>query len=301
MRLYTYENHDGSSRIGIGFSSRPGQIWDQEIFGLSFSDMNELICGMPLDELLAKADIQKAEPSAALDLENIRVLAPIPHPKQDILCLGINYAEHAVESARFHKDAFMVNQEKAVYFSKRVHEASGPDAVIPLHKEVTDCVDYEVELGIIIGKDCQNVPREGLTAQTASQYIYGYTIVNDVSARDLQVDHKQWYFGKSLDGFAPMGPCIVTADEIAFPPVLNVTSRINGETRQQSCTDCLIHPIDEIISELSQGMTLKAGTIIATGTPAGAGMGFTPPKYLKEGDEVVCEIEGIGILRNIVK
>ena len=143
--------------------------------------------------------------------------------------------------------------------------------------------------------------QKNVTEAEAFDYVFGYTIVNDVSARNLQTGHKQWYFGKGLDGFTPMGPCIVTADEIAFPPVLNVTSRINGETRQQSCTDCLIHPIDEIISELSQGMTLKAGTIIATGTPAGAGMGFTPPKYLKEGDEVVCEIEGIGILRNIVK
>ena len=300
MKLYTYRSTDQTPQIGIGFKEFPNLLWPLEIFGLPYTDMTELIRNIPLEHLLDLITIEKADPQSALKLDTLDLMAPIPHPAQDILCLGINYAEHAVESARFHKDAFIVKQEKAVYFSKRAHTASGPKDMIPLHAVLTDSLDYEVELGVILGKNCKNVKPHEITPATASQYIYGYTVLNDVSARDLQVDHKQWYFGKSLDGFAPMGPCIVTADEIAFPPVLHISSYINGEPRQQSCTDRLIHPIDEIIAELSSGMTLMAGTIIATGTPAGAGMGYTPPKFLKKGDEVICEIEKIGKLCNIV-
>lgn len=159
-----------------------------------------------------------------------------------------------------------------------------------------DSLDYEVELGVVIGKDCKNV-----SVSEAPGYIFGYTIVNDVSARNLQTAHNQWYFGKSLDGFTPMGPCIVTADEIAYPPALAISSTVNDEQRQNSNTDHLLHSVAEIIAELSQGMTLKAGTIIATGTPAGVGMGFTPPKFLKKGDVVTGEIESIGKLTNTVE
>jgi 2-keto-4-pentenoate hydratase/2-oxohepta-3-ene-1,7-dioic acid hydratase in catechol pathway len=159
-----------------------------------------------------------------------------------------------------------------------------------------DSLDYECELGVIIGKDAKNVKTED-----AAEYIFGYTIVNDVSARNLQTRHKQWYFGKSLDGFTPIGPCIVTADEIPFPPKLKITATVNGELRQDSATDLLITGIPEIIAELSSGMTLLPGTIIATGTPSGVGMGFDPPKFLKSGDVVECAVEGIGTLRNIVR
>ena len=132
-------------------------------------------------------------------------------------------------------------------------------------------------------------------------YVFGYTIINDVSARDQQTNHKQWYFGKSLDGFTPMGPCIVTADEIDFPPALMLKSTVNGELRQSAVTSDMVFDVGHIVSELSAGMTLKAGTIIATGTPEGVGMGFDPPRFLKTGDEVVCEIENIGKLINKVK
>ena len=131
-------------------------------------------------------------------------------------------------------------------------------------------------------------------------YIFGYTVINDVSARTLQTRHKQWYFGKSLDGFLPMGPCIVTAEELPYPPRLSIQSRVNGELRQDSSTELMIFDIDHVVSELSAGMTLKAGTIIATGTPAGVGMGFDPPRFLKPGDVVECSIEGIGTLVNRV-
>ena len=146
---------------------------------------------------------------------------------------------------------------------------------------------------MIIRKDAYCVSEE-----EAKDYIFGYTVINDVSARDVQTRHKQWYFGKSLDGFLPMGPCIVSADEIAYPPKLPIRSYVNGELRQNSNTELLIFDIDHVISELSQGMTLQAGTIIAMGTPAGVGMGFEPPKFLKTGDVVTCEIEGIGRITN---
>ena len=167
--------------------------------------------------------------------------------------------------------------------------------MIPSYKGLVDSLDYECELGVIIGKDARCVKEEDV-----AEYIFGYTIVNDVSARNLQTRHKQWYFGKSLDGFTPMGPCIVTADEFAFPPRVGISCLVNGEVRQDSNTGNLIAGIAEIIAMLSEGMTLQAGTIIATGTPAGVGMGMTPPTFLNEGDVVECRIEGIGTLRNVI-
>ena len=183
---------------------------------------------------------------------------------------------HAEESARYKKEAFGGERPFAVYFSKRVSEATGTGAEIPSHKELVQDLDYEAELAVIIGKDAKNVP-----VSEVKNYIFGYTVINDVSARTLQTRHKQWYFGKSLDGFLPMGPCIVTAEEFPYPPRLSIQSRVNGELRQDSSTELMIFGIDHVVSELSAGMTLKAGTIIATGTPAGVGMGFDPPRFLK--------------------
>ena len=175
-------------------------------------------------------------------------------------------------------------------------EAVAPEGDIESHPGLVERLDYEAELAVIIGKTARNVK-----AKDAADYIFGYTVLNDVSARVLQTAHKQWYFGKSLDGFTPMGPCIVTADEIVFPPALHITARVNGELRQDSTTDLLITSIADIIEELSSGMTLLPGTIISTGTPSGVGMGFDPPKFLKPGDVVECAIEGIGTLRNTVR
>ena len=202
---------------------------------------------------------------------------------------------HAEESARYKKEAFGGERPFAVYFSKRVSEATGTGAEIPSHKELVQDLDYEAELAVIIGKDAKNVP-----VSEVKNYIFGYTVINDVSARTLQTRHKQWYFGKSLDGFLPMGPCIVTTEEFPYPPRLSIQSRVNGELRQDSSTELMIFGIDHVVSELSAGMTLKAGTIIATGTPAGVGMGFDPPRFLKPGDVVECSIEGIGTLVNRV-
>jgi 2-keto-4-pentenoate hydratase/2-oxohepta-3-ene-1,7-dioic acid hydratase in catechol pathway len=228
-------------------------------------------------------------------LKDVLLLAPIRTPEQDIICLGFNYMEHAMESARFKKKAFDGTRPNAIYFSKRVDEAVNPYGEILSHSDMVDSLDYEAELGVIIGKTARNVP-----AEEVKDYIFGYTILNDVSARNVQDAHKQWYFGKSLDGFAPMGPCILTANSIAYPPELGIQSRVNGELRQDSNTRLMIFNIDHIVSELSQGMTLRAGTIISTGTPNGVGIGFEPPKFLSAGDEIECTIEKIGTIKNKV-
>ena len=203
--------------------------------------------------------------------------------------------EHAEESARFKKEAFDGVRKEAVYFSKRVNRTVDPDGEISAHSDIVDSLDYEAELGVIIGKEAYRVPKEQV-----KDHIFGYTIINDVSARNVQNAHKQWYFGKSLDGFTPMGPCILTADSVEYPPKFPIRSLVNGEVRQESNTGQMIFDIDHIVSELSMGMTLKAGTIISTGTPSGVGMGFTPPKFLKAGDVVECVIEGIGSIKNTV-
>ena len=256
----------------------------------------ETIHPLPVDSMLTLIESGRipASDGTPLALADVELLSPIPRPRQDVICLGINYKAHADEAASY-DTAFIKEKPIPIYFSKRVCEAVAPGGMIQSHPGLVERLDYEAELAVIIGKTARNVP-----AADAEQYIFGYTILNDVSARVLQTAHKQWYFGKSLDGFTPIGPCIVTADEISFPPALPIRARVNGELRQDSTTDLLITGIADIIAELSSGMTLLPGTIIATGTPSGVGMGFDPPKFLKSGDVVECEIEGIGVLRNTV-
>ncbi len=236
--------------------------------------------------------------SEAVDLESpdVTLLSPIPHPRQDVICLGINYSEHAKEAESFDKEAFSKDRPDPIFFSKRVSYSQGTGDVIPMHEDICDSLDYEAELGVVIGRQASKV-----RAEDALDYIFGYTVINDVSARNLQTRHKQWYFGKSLDGFTPMGPCIVSKDEFDGIPALPIKTYVNGELRQSSNTANLITGIPEIIEILSAGMTLEPGTVIATGTPSGVAMGMDPPSFLKDGDEVVCEIEGIGRLVNICR
>jgi len=257
---------------------------------LPYADMDALIQAsrQELNDAVQAAD--------SIPLAEVTLLAPIPRPRQDVICLGINYHAHAEEAARYSAEAFTKERPIPIYFSKRVTEAVAPNGFIESHPGLVERLDYEVELAVIIGKPARNVK-----AQDAADYIFGYTVLNDVSARLLQTTHKQWYFGKSLDGFTPIGPCITTADEIPFPPVLKISASVNGELRQNATTDLLITGIADIIEELSSGMTLLPGTVIATGTPAGVGMGFDPPKFLKAGDVVDCTIEKIGTLRNTVR
>ena len=267
---------------------RVGALTENGVVFLPYPDMNALIESLPSATL--------AVTGKPVPLADVTLLAPIPRPRQDVICLGMNYRDHAKEAAKYDADAFAKEKPAAVYFSKRVSRAGDPEGDIPRYEGLVERLDYEAELAVIIGKAARNV-----RAEDAGDYVFGYTVLNDVSARDLQTGHKQWYFGKSLDGFTPMGPCILTADETAFPPALDISCAVNGEERQRSNTSLLIHGIPEIIAELSAGMTLLPGTIIATGTPAGVGMGFDPPKFLEAGDVVECAIQGIGSLRSTVR
>ena len=296
MRLVTYEIEH---REGLGVMSRDGKwIFPLRSMDMDYKTMQQLIENISESEKQLLEYMSSQDPykiRGAAPIEEVKLLAPIPHPRQDVICLGINYMDHAEESARFKKEEFNGERPYAVYFSKRVNQAVNPGDGIPSHSDIVKDLDYEAEMAVIIGKEASHVPENQV-----KDYIFGYTIINDVSARTIQNRHKQWYFGKSLDGFLPMGPCIATVDELEFPPKVQVQSRVNGELRQNENTSRLLFGVACIVSELSQGMTLKPGTIIATGTPAGVGMGFNPPKFLKPGDVVECSVEGIGSITNPV-
>ncbi|QNM05203.1 fumarylacetoacetate hydrolase family protein [Qiania dongpingensis] len=294
MKLVTYR-YEEKEAVGV-ISPCGNYVYPVKDLGFAYDTMNELIDALSGEGLCGLQKAAEAGTEAEIPFEQVELLAPIPVPKQDMICLGINYMAHAEESARYKKEAFGGERPFAVYFSKRIGEAVKPYGEIEGHLDIVERLDYEAELAFVIGKDAKKVEEKD-----AAGYILGYTVINDVSAREIQTRHKQWYFGKGLDGFTPMGPWIVTADEISFPPKLGIQSRVNGELRQDSNTELLIFDIPHIIHELSQGITLKAGTIIATGTPAGVGMGFDPPKFLKAGDEIACTIEGIGTIKNVVK
>lgn len=294
MKLVTFEVE---RRIRVGVISKDGEwVFPIESVDMEYKTMLEAVKNIGESEKQMLEYVSGKEPYSirgAARLSEVKILAPIPVPEQDIICLGINYMAHAEESARYKNEAFGGERPYAVYFSKRVNEAVADKEPVPSHSDLVDSLDYEAELAIIIGKDAKDVAPEDV-----KDYIFGYTIINDVSARNVQTRHKQWYFGKSLDGFTPMGPCILTTESVPYPPRLQVQSYVNGELRQDSNTELLIFGIDHVVSELSRGMTLKAGTIISTGTPAGVGMGFTPPKFLKSGDMVTCRIEEIGEITN---
>lgn len=250
-----------------------------------------------IDEVIACDNLKEAldKSTKDLSLSEITLLAPIEYPKRNIFCIGKNYVAHAKELEGKTTKAIEGIPKHPIYFSKIASPALKPKGIISWDPQVTDHVDYEVELGVIIKKEAKNINPEQV-----KDYIFGYTIINDITARNLQGKHIQWLRGKSLDTFCPMGPWIVTKDEIANHGDLDIKLSVNDEIRQNSNTGLMIFSIEHIVSELSQGITLKPGDIIATGTPEGVGMGFVPPKYLKPGDEVTCEIEGIGQLTNYV-
>ncbi len=292
MKVLTYIQ-GGSTNVGI-LKANGTEVVPVNYLGCEAQDMVGFIQAMTPEKQ------QKLEKNTELmdgiALESVKMVSPILYPKQDVICLGINYYAHAEESARFHNEAFGGERPQPIYFSKRVNRAVGDGEPVDGHFDIVDSLDYEAELAVIIGKDAKNV-----SEADAFDYVFGYSVLNDISARNLQTSHKQWYFGKSLDDFTPIGPWIVTKDEFENPPALPIRSYVNDELRQDSNTSLMINGIAKVISQLSQGMTLQAGTIIAMGTPAGVGMGFQPPKFLKAGDVVTCEIEGIGKLTNEIK
>ena len=224
----------------------------------------------------------------------IRWHSPIRHPAKNIICLGLNYSSHAHESAKARGREVKI-PDFPVFFTKSTTSVNGPFDPIEWNPALTQQVDWEVELGVVIGVAGKNIARAA-----ALDHVFGYTVINDVSARDLQARHLQWFKGKSLDTFCPMGPVIVTADEFGDPQTKTVALRVNGVQKQHSTTANMIFPVDVIIEQLSQGLTIEPGDIIATGTPEGVGLGRTPQEFLQDGDVMETEIEGIGTLRNTI-
>ncbi len=232
---------------------------------------------------------------ACLPDGSFSILAPIPRPAKNVFCVGKNYADHVSEGARAQKiDAGL--PEFPVYFTKPPTSVIGPDGQVRLDRQVSPNMDYEVELAVIIGRAGRDIP-----ASRAIEHIFGFTILNDISARDVQRRHGgQFFKGKGLDTSCPMGPVIVTLDELPNFESLSIRLLVNGELRQDGNTADMIFPIAEQIESLSAGMTLEPGDILATGTPSGVGYAMDPPRFLAHGDRVTCEIEGIGSLTNIM-
>jgi 2-keto-4-pentenoate hydratase/2-oxohepta-3-ene-1,7-dioic acid hydratase in catechol pathway len=243
--------------------------------------------------IASTADVPK------LNFTDLQLLAPIPEPRRNIFCVGRNYHEHAQE---FHDSGFDATAgasaipDDPIIFTKATTSVSGPTDPIPSYLDKTNSTDYEGELAVIIGTEGR-----GISKAKAFNHIFGYTVSNDVTARTLQHQHKQWFIGKSLDGYCPMGPMIVTTDEAGHPDTFRLKTKVNQETRQDASVADLIFDIPTLIECISAGITLKPGDIIATGTPVGVGIGFEPPVFLKKGDVVEVTIEPIGTIRNIVE
>ncbi|WP_417897356.1 fumarylacetoacetate hydrolase family protein [Bacillus haimaensis] len=230
-------------------------------------------------------------PTFFYKMEEITLLAPIPRPAKNVLCVGKNYKDHVLEMGS-EGDI----PEHIMIFTKAPTSVIGDGAEILLHESLTSQLDYEGELAVVIGKK-----GIGIKEEEAYDYVFGYTIINDITARDMQARHKQFFLGKSLDASCPMGPVVVHKSAIEDPHELEIITRVNGEIRQHARTDLMIFSIPEMIATLSKGMTLEPGDIIATGTPAGVGKGYNPPKFLKRGDVVEVYVEGIGKLTNKVR
>lgn len=259
---------------------------------LSMIDVVENIDNKDL-EVLAKAKIDSRYQGNLV--KDIKICSPIKRSIHDIICVGVNYRDHLEETQKNFDKGFD-KPKKIVYFSKRAYEIIGPEDSVKSRMDLDKKLDYEVELAVIIGKKGKDIPEEDV-----EEYIFGYSIFNDFSARELQQSHVQWYRGKSLDTYSAMGPVILHKSALPFPIEVDIKSFVNGELRQSSNTRLFLADIPKIISEISTGITLEAGDIIITGTPAGVGLGFNPPKFLKKGDQVICEIPEIGKLKNIIE
>jgi len=246
------------------------------------------------EETFRLAQLALEKGCASRPFDAVQPMAPIPVPRRNILCLGKNYLEHAQELAPKMKTSGEAPRHPII-FTKATTSVIAAGEPIPASQTYTQKLDYESELALIIGRDGRDI-----APGDAWDYVFGYTAINDVSARDLQKDHLQWFRAKSLDGFAPMGPVVVHRSAMPAPADIKVRCFVNGEQRQNATFDQLIFDVPTMISVLSAGMTLQAGDIIATGTPGGVGMGFTPARYLQPGDEVVVDISGVGELRNPV-
>ena len=297
--------NDRSERIGVVRGDEPNDLLDlQKLIGSSWNgpfptSMQQLVDAGPavwrkVAELVEELAARNLAPGTRPRREEVLLHAPLPRPRKNVFCLGINYVAHMEEGARARGRQVKI-PEVPVFFTKPLTAVTGPFDPIPWDRTVTSQVDWEAELAVVIGVGGKNISRSN-----AWEHIFGYTIINDVSARDLQQSHYQWFKGKSLDGFCPMGPLVVTADEFGDPHKKKISLRVNGVIKQNASTADLIFSIPIIIEYLSQGLTLEPGDLISTGTPEGVGLGRIPPEYLQDGDLVETEIEGIGVLRNRV-
>ncbi len=286
MKLVTFE-HEGEARVGA--------LRDTDVIDLRAAwDKNDaapvslpaLLEGGQAAMARAQAAAENAPASARRPLQSVRLLSPLPRPTK-LLCVGLNYRDHAEETGQ-------PIPKVPIFFTKATSCVIGPGApiVLPIDSEQ---VDYEAELAIVIGSRCRRA-----TPEKARNAVAGYTIMNDVSARDWQFRTSQWFIGKSFDTFAPMGPALVTADEVGDPHVLDISLRLNGRDMQRSNTRHLIFGIPDLVAELSRVMTLEPGDVIATGTPGGVGFSRKPPVFLKPGDQVEISIAKLGTLANSV-
>ena len=296
MKLVTFRE----ARAAAGGVLSPDGKMVAALAGLSPSGDGSVLSLIEAGEAAATAVAAAAMASSVAwrPLDGVQLLAPIPVPRRNIMCVGKNYFEHARE---FHDSGFDASAgkdpipEHPIFFSKSFSTVIGPGEAIDATSDWTASVDYEVELAVIIGRRARSVSKAN-----ALDHVFGYTIVNDVTSRTLQHQHKQWFLGKNFDTFCPMGPCVVTANEIGDVTQLEVSTHLNGELRQKAVVKDLIFDIPTLIATLSAVMTLEPGDIIATGTPAGVGIGFTPPRFMTAGDRVSVSISGIGTLENPV-
>ena len=287
MKFITFER-DGGALPGVWLGE--GHVADlSSAFGSILALIEAGEAGLSAArELVADEDVHL---SAAVQL-----LAPIPRTRKNVFCVGRNYVDHVKEGARFPGAAEVKLPEVPQFFTKAPTAINAPGAPVRLDEGLTKLLDYEVELAVVIGKAGRDIPKE-----RAYEHVFGYTIANDITARDLQRRHDQWFKGKSLDTSLPLGPWIVDAEEIGDPTTLDLSLTVNGQERQRANASMMIFDIPTIIASLSAGMTLEPGDIIATGTPSGVGYAMTPPQGLKDGDVVVARIDRIGELVSPIK
>jgi 2-keto-4-pentenoate hydratase/2-oxohepta-3-ene-1,7-dioic acid hydratase in catechol pathway len=297
MRLVTFSRGDATS---YGLILKDGKVLDlakaaslagiaspgHDMIGFIAGGANSLHAAHRLEDDAGSAKLA----SAIAPLSEVKLQAPIPRPAKNVFCIGRNYLEHVAEGDRVRGVQTKLPEVPQI-FTKPPTAVIGPDDEFRIEAQVSTRIDYEVELGVIIGTYGRNIP-----AANAYDHVFGYTIINDVTARDLQRRHEQWFKGKGLDRSCPMGPCIVTKDEIPNPKELELTLTVNGQQRQKSKVEMMIFDIPAIIQSLSAGLTLEPGDVIATGTPSGVGFAMDPPQFLKSGDVTVCEISKIGKL-----
>lgn len=292
MRFVTFTDPGGGAP-SLGAQDDAGRVLDLSAVA---SDMIALIKGGAEAFGRARSLADGTGEGDWLAADAVKLLAPIPRPEKNILCVGKNYHAHAREfqGSGFDKSSGGTDvPDLPIIFTKAPTSVIGPGDPVPSDLDPTQTTDYEGELAVVIGQGGR-----GIKAADAYQHVFGYTIINDVTAREIQRRHAQWFLGKSIDGFCPMGPAIVTTDEVGDVTALRLTTHVNGELRQDAQVSQLIFDVPTLIETLSLGMTLEPGDIISTGTAEGVGIGFKPPKYLKPGDVVRVEIDRLGALEN---